>query len=289
VGVATKGLWAIVLVAVAVAGCRGRAVPVEHQAAVTSAPLERGAPGAPAPSPLTGDWIEKLELEHGRVAYVTPPVGSTEPRPVLVAVHGAIDDAGLMCSAWRLIADVYPFVVCPAGVQVRKDTYVWPSSAEIRASVDRALAAVRAKYGDRVRPGPIVYAGFSQGANMAGPVLGHAGRGSGAIAFGGAVLTEGGYRAFDTPAVAKAFAGQAGERGARVLFTCSQLGCAGGFAGSRAMLEHAGAGAKVTYAGAFGHSMPPPVRQAIHDDFGWVVDGLEGWETYAAAPKLPTH
>jgi predicted esterase len=155
---------------------------------------------------------------------------------------------------------------------------------EIRASVERALAAVRARYGDRVRSGPIVYAGFSQGANMAGPVLGHAD--AGAIAFGAAVLTEGGYRAFDTPATAKAFASQGGRR---VLFTCSQAGCAGGFAGSRAMLERAGAGAKVTYAGAFGHSMPPPVRQAIHDDLTWVVDGLAGWETYAAAPKLPTH
>jgi predicted esterase len=282
VTVAAKGVWVAALLAVV--GCRGRTAREDtvNEAAVSSAPLDAGGPATPPP--LAGDWIEKLELENGRVAYVTPPIGSTEPRPILVAVHGAIDDAGLMCSAWRLISDVYPFVVCPAGIQVRKDTYVWPSSTEIRASIDRALAAVRAKYSDRVRSGPIVYAGFSQGANMAGPVLGHTDKA--AIAFGAAVLTEGGYRAFDTPATAKAFTAQGGQR---VLFTCSQVGCAGGFAGSRAMLEHAAVGAKVTYAGAFGHSIPPPVRRAIHDDLTWVVDGLEGWETYAAAPKLPTH
>lgn len=274
--------------------CRSRAVasmeagPMERE--TTSAALDAGRDAGAAMSPLRGEWMERLELASGRVVYVAPPLGSTEPRPLLVAVHGAMDDPGLMCSAWRLIADVYPFVVCPGGSRVKKDTYVWPSSAAIDQAVDEAIAAVRAKYGDRVSAGPAVYAAFSQGANMAGPVLGATKPGR----FGRAVLTEGGYRAFETREAAAAFAKAGGER---VLFTCSQSGCASWFEGSRAQLARSAVArgrraedaVRVTYAGPYGHALPPAVRQAINEELPWVVEGLAGWETYATAPKLATH
>jgi hypothetical protein len=233
-------------------------------------------------APLGGEWIERLEVEGGRVVYVTPPIGATEARPVVVAIHGAIDDAGLICSAWRLVTDVYPFVVCPAGMPVRKDTYVWPSSEEIGRSIDRALAAVRARYEGRVHTGPVVYAAFSQGANLAGPVLGR----SKGTRFARAVLTEGGYRAFETAERARDFVSSGGDR---VLFTCSQPGCATWFGASRATLGRGGAEARVTYSGSWGHSMLPAVRESIQREIPWLVDGLEGWESYASAPKLASH
>ena len=145
---------------------------------MSAAVVSEAQPPAGMP-PLEANWIERLDVGKDAVAYVTPPVGSTEPRPVVVAIHGAIDDAGLICSAWRIIVDAYAFVLCPAGSKVRQDTYVWPSSDAITRSIDRALAALHTKFGDRVRRGPLVYVAFSQGANLAGPVLGQGRRRNG--------------------------------------------------------------------------------------------------------------
>lgn len=249
-------------------------------APVDAAPDPPSAAPPPALAPLTGAWMEKLALPNDGLAYVAPPIGTTSRRPVIVAVHGAIDDSGLICSAWRIIADVYPFVLCPSGSRVRKDTYVWPSSEAIDQTIDRALAALQAKYGPYIEPGPALYVAFSQGANLAGPVLAKMNRGR----FGAAVLTEGGYRAFETGESARAFTAAGGKR---VLFTCSQAGCATWFGGSP-LLRDPERG-KVVYAGNHGHSMVPKVRTAIHEALPWVIEGLPGWSSYAEAPKLADH
>jgi hypothetical protein len=302
----SRGRWlaqrALLAVALAVSGCRSAPVSSSSSSSpdlgaatgdgddargptvLSAATVDGGAPHAALP-PLAAEWMERIDLANGGVVYVAPPVGSTEPRPIVVAVHGAMDDPGLICSAWRLITDVYPFVVCPGGTPVRRSTYVWPSSDAIEKTVDVAVAAVRAKYGARVHDGPAIYAAFSQGANMAGPVLGRRAA-PGRATFARAVLSEGGYRAFETRAAARAFGAAGGER---VLFTCSQPGCSGWFEGSRAALASDGTNVRVAYAGPYGHSMPPPVRESINAALPWVVDGLPGWETYASAPKLSGH
>lgn len=225
-------------------------------------------------------------MPDGGVAYVTPPVGSREPRPVIVAVHGAWDDPGLTCSAWRLIVDVYAFVVCPGGRPVdpsAKDgrLFVWSSGEHIAKRVHEAVDATKAKYPGRVAGGPMIYVAFSQGSNLAGALLAREGR-----SFPRVVFTEGGYKTFDDAAIARAFVQGGGER---VLFTCSQPGCAGSFATSKAALERAGAAARVDYSGPHGHSMPPAVREQIHEALPWITEGLPDWQGYAAAPKLGGH
>jgi predicted esterase len=242
---------------------------------------------APALAPITGDWMEKLALPDHGLAYVTLPTGATTKRPVIVAIHGAVDVPGLMCGAWRLIADVYAFVVCPAGTPIGADVpgrkYVWSGTEQIEKRALEALAALAAKYPEHVDgDAPVVYAAFSQGATMAAPFLvRHAKQ------FPRAVLTEGGHHAFEPAGLAVAYAKAGGER---VLFTCSQGGgCAGDFETSRAALENAHVEARVVFSGAHGHSMPPPVRESVHDALPWVVAGLAGWEGYATAVKLPSH
>ena len=101
-----------------------------------------------------------------------------------------------------------------------------------------------------------------------------------------AVFTEGGHHAFEPAGLAQSYAKAGGER---VLFTCSQGGCAGFFEPSRAALERAGVGARIVFSGAHGHSMPPPVRESVHEALPWVVEGRAGWEGYAAAVKLSSH
>lgn len=236
-------------------------------------------------APLATDWIEKIPLADGGFAYVTPPRGATEPRPIVVAAHGAVDDPGLMCSAWRLVTDVFPFVVCPAGRPLgpaaTATAYVWSSTDELERRVMLAIAAVEAKWPGYVTPGaPVIFTGFSQGATAAGPLLTHR-----AARIPRAVLTEGGHHVFEgNQAAAFVRAG-----GSRVLFSCSQAGCAPSFAASKASLERANVGVVVLDAGPHGHSLPPPVRQKLNAKLPWVVEGLAGWEGYAGATKLTSH
>jgi hypothetical protein len=266
--------------------------PATVPAPPDASPVDAAAAPAPPivvdarPSPLEGEWIEKLALPDDGIAYVTPPLGAREPRPIIVGIHGAWDDPGLMCSAYRLIVDVYAFVVCPAGRPVdpsAKDgrLFVWSSGDHIAKRVHEAVEATKAKYPGRVADAPMIYVAFSQGSNLAGTLLARDGK-----SFPRVVFTEGGYKTFDDAATARAFAKGGGER---VLFTCSQPGCAGSFATSRAALERAGATARVDYSGPHGHSMPPAVREKIHDALPWIVEGLQGWEGYASAPKLEGH
>lgn len=272
--------------------CRAKpnATPDSPSPAPSSAPVfavaSASAPAPSASAPVGGDWIEELPLPDGGLAYVTPATGARGKRPVVLAIHGAVDDPGLMCGAWRLVTDVHAFVVCPAGTPIGADApgrkYVWGSTAQIEKRALEALAALAAKYPEHVDPdAPVLYAAFSQGATMAAPLLvRHAKR------FPRVVLTEGGHPTFERAGLARAYVKAGGER---VLFTCSQSGCAPSFEQSRAALERAGAAARVVFSGAHGHSMPPPVRESVHAALPWVIDGLPGWDAYASAPKLPSH
>lgn len=278
--------WRLATVLALLCACRERthaASMDEADAPARTATVELSSDARPAP--LRGEWMEKVDLPDDGLAFVAPPVGATERRPIVVGVHGAVDDPGLMCSAWRLVTDVHPFVVCPAGSPIgpaHDRRYVWGSSDQIAKRVGEAIAAVEARYPDHVTKGaPVLYVAFSQGANMAGPVLARD-----AKRLPRAVLTEGGHRLFEDQALAKRYASAGGQR---VLLTCSQPGCASLMQGSRAGLERAGIEARVLDCGPLGHSMPPPVREAIHASLPWIVDGMPGWEGYAAAPKLATH
>jgi hypothetical protein len=276
--------WVFALVVV---GCHrpSEVTPVADAAVDAQAQLPVAAIDA-GPAPLEAPWTERLELPDGGHAWITAPVGARAPRPIIVGVHGAWDDPGLTCSAWRLIVDVYAFVVCPAGRPVDPSSkegrlFVWSSGEHVAKRVHEAVDATKAKYPGRVADGPMIYVAFSQGSNLAGTLLARDGK-----SFPRVVFTEGGYKTFDDASVARAFAKGGGER---VLFTCSQPGCAGAFATSRASLERAGATARVDYSGPHGHSMPPAVREKIHEALPWIIEGLPAWAGYAAAPKLEGH
>ena len=261
---------------VALSGCRHapveERVPPPPPVAIVEAPVAKG---------LGGEWMQTIELpEHG-FAAVAPPLGATAKRPIVVAVHGAADIPEVMCSAWRVITDGYAFVVCPAGLAVGGPRYTWGSAEHIEKRVIEAIAAVEAKWPDYVEVGaPVVYTGFSQGANTAGPVLmRHADR------LPRAVLSEGGYRVFDDR-TARAYAAKGGER---VLFECSSAGCAGGFTWGVATLARSNVHARIEDVGPLGHSLPPAAREGLNRQLPFVVEGLRGWEGYGAYPRLPSH
>ncbi|MBX3185605.1 MAG: hypothetical protein KF819_01265 [Labilithrix sp.] len=275
------------LLAIAIAACkpapRAEAGGATDAAVATAAARVESDAGL---APLAGAWMERVDLDDGGVTFIAPPVGAREKRPIVVAVHGAVDDPGLMCSAWRLVTDVFPFVVCPGGTPIgppSKDRkYVWGSADQIEKRAREALETVAKRYPAHVDPdAPAIYAAFSQGATLAAPMLAR-----NAKRFPRVVLTEGGYHSFEAGGLARAFASGGGER---VLFTCSTGGCAAGFGLARAALDRAAVGTRVAYAGALGHSLVPRARESINAELPWLVEGMRGWEGYARAPKLAAH
>src|SRR5450631_3704735 len=119
----------------------------------------------PALAPLGGVWLENVALDDGSDAFVSVPVGATTARPIIVAIHGAVDRPDWACSEWRGATDGYSFIVCPRG-SAYGQAFVWSSVAELERQAVASVAAVRAKYGAYVAAGPAIFASFSQGSQL---------------------------------------------------------------------------------------------------------------------------
>lgn len=222
----------------------------------------------PKLAPLTGEWMEK----QGDMTF-TPPIGATEARPLIVALHGAGDCPEWSCAEWRDITRAYALVACPHGGPFGK-AYAWTSVAEIEERALAAEADARAKYGPYVDPGPPLLVAFSQGARLASilarkhpehwPVV---------------VLLEGGYDetkwAFG-PAFAKG--------GKRILFACSTYDCAKGYADGARSTTAAKVDARVADLGNLGHHMGPSVRDGMRAQLRWVIRDDERWEAWLESP-----
>jgi predicted esterase len=247
---------------------------------------EAGADATTVPEagvmPVSGEWMQKLELPDKGYAYVCPPLGATGRRPIVVAMHGAGDNPGFMCSAWRSITDGYPFVVAPAGTPVGGGMHSWGSADQLQKRALEAIDVVEKRWPEHVEIGaPVVYTAFSQGATTAGPLLVKHGE-----RFPRVVLTEGGHHVFEDAQVARSFARAGGER---VLFSCSTGGCVGGFKASVATLTKANVRAQIDDAGPLGHSIPPQAREGLNRQLPFLVEGLRGWEGYASHEKQSVH
>ncbi|HMA94302.1 MAG TPA: hypothetical protein VKP30_16535 [Polyangiaceae bacterium] len=71
--------------------------------------------------------------EQGRTGDVaTLPLGTTEKRPVVVAVHGAGDRPNWACGGWRIALEAYAFVACPSGLPMSHQTFGWINTQGIQ-------------------------------------------------------------------------------------------------------------------------------------------------------------
>src|SRR5262249_55456731 len=61
-------------------------------------------------------WKIDLPVQGFGEATVSVPLGATEARPLLIALHGNFDRPEWQCGTWRGITHGYPFIVCPRGV-----------------------------------------------------------------------------------------------------------------------------------------------------------------------------
>src|SRR5579871_1869688 len=112
----------------------------------TAAPTRAGEPRPLAP--LTDAlWLESLPMPEGHAVFVSVPLGATEPRPVMVGVHGAGDRPEWACGGYRGATRAYPFILCPRGLPQGADKFVTASASRIEKDVRDAVAALRARFG----------------------------------------------------------------------------------------------------------------------------------------------
>lgn len=243
------------------------------RSASLSLSASRSEPAAPALPPLQAQsWLEPLPLPNENLAYVTPPLGAREPRPLIVAVHGAGDRPEWACGGWRLAASEFAFVVCPRGLAMDAQRFAWDSARTIAQRVQEALAAVRARYGAYLAPGAVAYAGFSQGATLAeAALLAEQDR------FPLLILAEGGYNLMRDAR----FLSRIRERGTRrVLLVCGSARC---FATAKAVRDRfERAGLQVMTAGdpLSGHNLNQRMQAALHRSFPSFVRGAAGWTAF---------
>jgi poly(3-hydroxybutyrate) depolymerase len=214
-------------------------------------------------------------VEGYREASLHVPRGAVNPRPVLVALHGNFDRPEWQCDVWRGITRGYPFILCPRGIPRRDapanlDRWEYGNADTMERELEAGLAALSARYGAHVDPGPVIYTGFSLGGIMGVRVLR---RKSGRFPI--AVLTEGGFESW-TPAFARSFKEGGGQR---ILFACGQVDCMLRSKTSVAALTKAGVEAKTVSGGKVGHRYDGPVADAIAAEWAWLVASDPRWPT----------
>jgi hypothetical protein len=257
--------------ATSVSALPGRATPAgEDGSPAPTAPSPTASPSLSAArlAPLSTETdLAPLPVAGFRDAMVSVPTGATEPRPVVLALHGNFDRPEWQCEVWRGITRAHAFVVCPRGIPrpdapKSLDRWTYGQGADVRAEIEATLAALRTRFSGYVAEGPILYTGFSLGAI----------HGVGIVASDGhryprAVLVEGGHDGWTT-ARAKSFAAAGGKR---VLFACGQRACKADAAPARKNLEREGIDTQLVFGGQVGHTYDGPVAAEIARAFSWLV------------------
>jgi pimeloyl-ACP methyl ester carboxylesterase len=210
--------------------------------------------------------------EH-REAVVSVPIGATDSRPVVLAMHGNYDRPEWQCEVWRKVTKGYPFVVCPRGDPRRDappslDRWTFGKSADVRREIDASLAALRVRFGDYVATGPVLYIGFSLGA-----ILGVGIVSDDADRFPRAVLVEGGQDNWSVKR-AKSYAEAGGKR---VLFACGQRSCQNSATRPEKLLGQLGVETRSVFGGEVGHTYDGPVAEEVAHALPWLVGDDPRW------------
>jgi predicted esterase len=200
-------------------------------------------------------------------AVAALPVGTTRPRPIVVALHGIGDRPEWQCAAWSSVLGARAFIVCPRGAPGPQATAADPSltyaSAEaLRFETVAAVEALRAAYPAYADAGPVVYTGFSLGAVHGVPCMVHD-----PATYPLAILTEGGHDGW-TPEAAASFGASGGKR---ILFLCGTESCAVDASRAQARLAAAGVEARLRHVRWLGHVYGASIFEPSAADIAWVL------------------
>jgi predicted esterase len=200
---------------------------------------------------------------------------ASQPRPLVVAAHGAGGMPEGECEYWRRLTQGTSFVLCLRGARTNNlypSGYYFPTHFALEREFRAAVRALRAKYGSRIQKQGATYAGFSQGAIMGAPmIVDHA------ADFPQLVLIEGGYEYWSVPS-ARAFARKGGKR---VLFACGTRWCATKAEIPAAWLRRYNVDVRIEYAPGAGHTPGGAVMVLTAKALPWVL-GREATQASAS-------
>ena len=222
--------------------------------------------GASAMNDAASAQLVALPVPDFSASLVRLPAGDGK-LPVLVVTHGAGGTAEAHCELWARIVQDKAVLLCVRG-RARSpnpaDGEYYPDHPTLERETFAALSALRASYAERIAAGPVLYAGFSQGATMGALMLVDHAREVTRL-----VLVEGGFADWSV-ARAKAFRERGGER---VLFVCGRKECAEPAKASAYWFKLAGVPARVEYVPGAGHSHDGRVEARIVSALPWLTEG----------------
>jgi len=222
--------------------------------------------------------IIELLLDDGRKAIVSLPLGSTAPRPLLVATHGAGGRALDHCQLWRRIVADRGFVLCPRGRAIypygpaEPTRFFYPGHPSLAKEVSRAMAALAQRYAARLDPSKPIFAGYSQGASMGSMVLPEHPAG-----FARAALVEGGFGQYQewNIAAARRFRAQGGTR---ILLGCGRAKCVRLGRVTASYMRQGGLDVRLVYAVGAGHTYRGAMEEKVAQAFDWLIEGDARWK-----------
>jgi hypothetical protein len=271
-----KLVFAVILLFAGI-GCARVDRPRSEPSTARSAELRTAPQVVPLLPALEGAPIERLDLGGGEHAFVALPVGARDKRSIVVGVHGAGDRPDWSCSEWQAVTANWAFVVCPVGVKHPSDpsAFVWGSAASIAANADKAVRALRARYGTWMDDGPLVYGGWSQGGSLAAQVIA-----SRPGVYDRAVLVEVGHTPLDASQVASSLVA-GGVR--RAVVSCSSWNCRTFARGFEGAARRRGLPVRVADVGLRGHWFDGPVVRTLGPTFVWMVEDERRYAGLGAA------
>ncbi len=249
-----------------------------EQPAASASPLPQPTPSSTPLAPLeAAEPFVELPLPDAHAAVVSLPLGSVGPKPVLVATHGAGGRASTHCALWRGVVENRAFVVCPRGTAIyphgppHATGYFYNGHPALGVEITKALAALAARYPERVDLEDPVFAGYSQGANMGALLLPtHAAR------FARAVLWEGGVGEFQewNIRVSERFFERGGRR---VVLACGRPVCFENAQRTSGFMLRGGLATQLVYVAGAGHTYAGELGERVRDAFAWLVEGDPRW------------
>ena len=277
-------LRAAVVLVFAIVACRKPPMPrpappdvAPSNGSTTIASTPRPEPSGvapPAPSPLV-----PLPVAGFEDAVVAFPRGASR-KPVIVAAHAHGEAVERVCEIFRGIVGDRAIVLCTRGLTWSSGP-TYASEGSLARELDAAVDALAARYPERVAEGPVVYAGFSMGANFAVPAL---------VAeparFPRVIMVEGGVTDW-TRARINAFARGGGQR---VLFACGRAERVPKAQRIAEAMRTAGLDAHVVFGrdddgSAHGHDEGGAVATAIVSELDWLVAGDARWSPEVLTPR----
>jgi hypothetical protein len=266
----TVGLMGLVCLPMLVA--LGRATR-EPPAAHMNPPTLRTTPAESRSThlaPLDGEWLRTLVDADGRtVGVVAVPLGSREPRPVVVAAHGALSRPDWMCGATRDSVGPWPFIVCPHPAASITTMASWSDGRTMRGVIDRALGSARTLFGARMLRDESVYLGHSQGAMSAAFALAAPGDAEAPFPFG--LFFEG--VPHDAPGAARLLKAAGMQR---ALLVSGQAGWGSAHQAFARSLRARAVEARHVHAGG-GHFFSPSSVVTIRSMLWWLVRDAPHW------------